>query len=284
LIFLLAALLPCLVWEKNPAPAQTAEICAPAANRIKVPTPSTTFHAQVASATRAPWVIANGWQFLRQPDAQFYYDAPGPAAALAAAEAFSYGVHAAIRTDEQGLAPLGNMLALLKSLPDNNLRPMANIGFLDDGSPESGEFMNLLLRRNLLFKIVKSPDAKLDINVALGTPDYPRAEAANPNLLAEKVRAHLTDEKRLLRIYGSEVVVGRLLGNRDAARLLLINYGAARGAVSGMRIRVLGAYSQQHAVQFDAPLDLRDAGTQDGATEFTVPELKTFAVIDLVSH
>jgi hypothetical protein len=226
-------------------------------------------------------VIANGWQFLRQPDAHFYYDTPGPAAALAATEAFSYGVHAAIRTDEQGLAPLSKMLALLKSLPDDDLRPMANIGFVDDESPESGEFMNLLLRRNLLFKIVKSPDAKLDINVALGAPDYPRAEAANPSLLAEKVRSHLTDEKRLLRIYGSEVVVGRLLGNRDAARLLLINYGAARSPVTAVRIRVLGAYPRQHAVQFDAPLDLEDAGVQDGATEFTLPELKTFAVIDL---
>jgi hypothetical protein len=141
--------------------------------------------------------------------------------------------------------------------------------------------MNLLLRRNLLFKIVKSPDAKLDINVALGAPDYPRAEAANPSLLAEKVRSHLTDEKRLLRIYGSEVVVGRLLGNRDAARLLLINYGAARSPVTAVRIRVLSAYPHRHAVQFDAPLDLEDAGVQDGATEFTLPELKTFAVIDL---
>jgi hypothetical protein len=227
-------------------------------------------------------VIANGWQFLRQPDAQFYYDVPGPAAALAAAEAFSYGMHAAIRTDEQGLGPLGRMLALLKSVAGDGLRPMANIGFIDDGSAESGEFMNLLIRRNLLFKIIKSPDSQLDLTVALGTPDYPRSEAANPSLLAEKVRAHLTDEKRLLRIYGNEVVVGRLLGNGAPARLLLINYGAARGAVSGIRVRVRGIYPHQRAVQFDAPVvTLQDAGVQEGATEFTLPELKTFAVIDL---
>lgn len=280
-LLLAAALLPCLIWDKGPPPSNIP-ICPPAANRIKIPTPATSFRGHIASATRAPWVTSNGWRFLRQPDGNFSYDAPGHAAALAAGEAFSYQVHAGIHTDDQGLGPLGDMLAFLKSLPNEDLRPMVNIGFLDDGSPESGEFMNLLVRRDLLFKVVKSPVPKLDLTVALGTPEYPRSEAANPSLLAEKARAHLTDEKRLLRIYGSEVVIGRLLGNGTAARLLLLNYGAARNAVNGIRVRVLGSYPHQHAVQFGAPaLDLQDVSVQNGATEFTVPELKTFGVIDL---
>jgi hypothetical protein len=134
----------------------------------------------------------------------------------------------------------------------------------------------------LLFRVVQQPDPKLNLNVALGQQDYPRAEAGNPKLLAEKVRAHLGDEKRLLRIYGSEVVIGRLLGGRNAARLFLINYGAARSPVHGLRIRVLGNYQKLHAVQYgDAPCRLTDVLTEPDATEFTLPELGTFAIIDL---
>jgi hypothetical protein len=118
--------------------------------------------------------------------------------------------------------------------------------------------------------------------VALGNPDYPRTEAGNPKLLAEKVRAHLTDEKRLLRIYGSDVVIGRLLGDPHTARLFLINYGAAKSPIHGLRIKVLSSYSKLHAVQYgNSPCYLTDILTGSDATEFTLPELGTFATIDL---
>ena len=235
-----------------------------------------------ASATRAPWVDSNGWRYLRQPDGHFYCDAPGASAALAAAEAFAYGVHAAIHTDNAGFEPLAKMLAFLQTIKDENWPSLVNIGFLDDGSAESGEFMNLLVRRNLLFRVVKQPDSKMDLNVAPGSAEYPKTEAANPSLLAAKVRANLTDEKRLLRIYGSEVVVGRLVGKGSAARLYLINYGASRGPARGLRIRVLGTFNKQEAAQFDSTeTRLQDVSTDAGATEFTLPELKTFGMINL---
>jgi hypothetical protein len=307
LSFLLALLLPCVFWNK---PAESAavlrqahisQICVPAAvanswkgipgisveeidpaRYVKIPAPSITFRRDRASATRAPWVNLNGWRFLRDPQSRFYYEAKGKSAALAAAEAFAYGVRAAIQTDDSGLGPLVTMLEFLKGAGETELPPEANIGFVDDRSPESGEFMNLLVRRNLLFRVVQQPDPKLDLTVRLGTPDYPRTEAGNPSLLAEKVRAHLTDQKRRLRIYGSEMVVGRLLGDKGAARLYLLNYGAERAPVEGLRIRIAGSYAHQHAVQFDAgELKLEDAGVQDGATEFSIPELKTFAIVDL---
>jgi hypothetical protein len=306
-LLIAAVLLPALFWDKGPetvnvlreahishiatsvamaekwktVPGISVDIVDPK-QLIRVLTPSVVFHAEEASATRTPWVNSNGWRFLRQPDGRFYYESPGAAAPLAAAEAFTFSADAVIHTDEAGLGPFGKMLAFLQRVGGEDLPAMVNIGFIDDGSPQSGEFMNLLVRRNLLFRVVKNPDPKLDLTVKLGAPQYPRSEAGNPSLLAEKVRSNLTDEKRLLRLYGSEVVVGRLVGGGNHARLYLLNYAAARAPVEGIRIRILGVYPNQDIVEFDKPNALlMDVSTTSGASEFTVPELKTFAVIQL---
>ncbi len=63
---------------------------------VKLAAPGVQYRANEASATRSPWVNKNGWQFLRQPHGRFYYDAPGLAAALAAAEAFMYQADAVV--------------------------------------------------------------------------------------------------------------------------------------------------------------------------------------------
>jgi hypothetical protein len=260
-------------------PTVSVDTAAPA-QFTKVLTPSVSFRAEEASATRSAWVDSNGWRFLRDPEGRFYYDAPGAAAPLAAAEAFTFGVHAAIHTDEAGILPLSKMLDFLKHESGEDLPALVNIGFIDDGSAASGEFMNLLVRRNLLFRVVKQPDPKLDLNVGLGFPGYPKSEAVNPSLLAEKVRGNLTDEKRLLRIYGSELVVGRLFDNAHTARLCLINYGASKAAVEGIRVRILGTYPKVSVVQYNAPnLHIQDVSTDAAGTEFTLPELKTFAIV-----
>ena len=300
-------LLPTLFWNQGPQSADTLkqagihEISVPASlsaswksvagftvetedssQLIKLPAPGVTIRPMQASATQAPWVDSNGWRFLRQPNGHFSYDAPGPAAALAAAEAFMYNAHAVIHTDEAGLTPLGQMLKFLTRVGDENLPPEVNIAFIDDGTAASGEFMNLLVRRNLLFKVVTSPDKKADLNVALGSPEYPKSEAANPALLAEKVRAHLTDAKRLLRVYGSEVVIGRLVGNGNRARLYLLNYSAAKYPIEGVRIKILGAYSQPRIENYNDPqAGLLDIAKRANAIEFTVPLLKAFAVVNL---
>ena len=52
--------------------------------------------------------------------------------------------------------------------------PIANIGVLDDGSPSLGEVMNLLSRRNLLYRVVTKPDSSLDLNVKVGVGAVPR--------------------------------------------------------------------------------------------------------------
>jgi hypothetical protein len=252
------------------------------AKMVSISGPTIRFRGNVASPSRLPWVTLNGWRYLRHPGAKFYVTATAENAALAAAEAFSYGADAAIKTDDAGIDSLGQMIDFLRNVGESNLPALANLGYIDDGSSESGEFMNLLVRRNLLFKIVSQPDPSFLVNVKIGEPLYPRSEASNPKLLTEKVRAVVTDPMRLIRVYGTDVVIGRLLGNDGSDRLYLINYGGPRHPVPGLRVRVLGEFRSQHAIQFgQSSVSLQDVTIRDGATEFTIAQLSLFAVVDL---
>jgi len=248
----------------------------------KLLAPTVNYRMNEASATNAPWLVANGWRFIRRPEARYYYDVTGKQAALAAAEAFSYGANAMIRTDAAGLKPLAEMLDFLRTIPGESLPPVVDIGYIDDGSGISGEVMNLLVRSNLLFQLVPAPDKRLKLNVKLGDKEYPLADAKNPGTVAHSVRSNLTDEKRSLRIYGSQVVVGRLTGSGAHARLHLLNYAGVNRKVDGIRLRVLGQYPKHQLWLADgAGPELLDYTVDSGATEFTLPELKTYAVVDL---
>jgi hypothetical protein len=306
-MFLLLAALPALFWDgaADTAPALrdagVTQIVVPSARlaswkgvegitaaaadlegATKLLGPTVNYRMNEASATNAPWVMANGWRFIRRPDGRFYYDVPGRQAALAAAEAFCYGANAMIRTDAAGLKPLAEMLGFLRTITGEALPPVADIGYIDDGSGASGEVMNLMVRDNLLFQLVAAPDRRLKVNVKLGTKDYPLEDAKNPGTVAHAVRFHLTDEKRSLRIYGSQVVVGRLTGSGGHARLHLINYAGAARKVDGIRVRVLGQYPKHQLWLADGTgVELLDYSVEQDATEFTLPELKTYAVVDL---
>ncbi len=306
MLFVLAAL-PALFWDGAPdtAPALREagiqQILVPAArlaswkgvpeitaegadpqSAVKVIPPTVNYRMNEASATNAPWIVANGWRFIRRPDGRFYYDVTGRQAALAAAEAYCYGANAMIRTDAAGLKPLAGMLAFLRTITGEPLPPVADIGYIDDGSGASGEVMNLLVRDNLLFQLVAAPDPRLKLNVKLGTKEYPLEQAKNPGTVAHEVRANLTDEKRSVRIYGSQVVVARLTASGDRVRLHLLNYAGANRKVDAIRVRVLGQYAQHHLWLADgAGVELLDYSVEPGATEFTLPELKTYAVVDL---
>src|SRR5258708_29327311 len=117
------------------------------------------------------------------------------------------------------------MLTFLEGLPAADLPAIADLGVVDDGSAITGEVMNLLARRNLLYQVVKAPSATFRLNVAMGSRDYPVADAADPTAFALKIRRQLTDDQRALRAYGSEVVIARLTGGAGRIRLHLINYG-----------------------------------------------------------
>jgi hypothetical protein len=269
---LLAALLPALAT--GPADADA----------VKLPVPKVEYRINEASASRSPWIDANGWQILRAPARHYYYDVPAASVAFAEAEAFMYAAKADIHTETAGAAIFDRMLQFLREIPERgDLPALANIGVIDDGSPETGELMNLLGRRNLLYRVVTAPDPRLDLNIRLGSKEYPKSEAANPSKLAQRIRAELTDEKRLLRVYGSEVVIARMEGTSDRVRIHLLNY--ANRPVTGLRVRVLGSYTDWQVAAFDKPdLKLQDFASADGATEFTVPEMSTYTVIDLSKH
>ncbi len=259
----------------------TVEVADPR-QAIKLTPPRVNYRFDQASASRAPWLDCNGWRFLRQPQGRFYYETAGPQAALAAAEAFAWGVNAMIKTDPAGLKPLGQMLGFLRGIETADLPAVADFGYLDDGSSISGEVMNLMVRYNLLFKLIRAPDRSLKMTVKLGTKDYPMDQAKNPGAMAHIVRANLTDDRRSLRIYGTAVVVGRLTASGDHARVHLINYDGASRKVSGMRVRVTGEYPKHQLAAADSPgEELLDYAVLPGATEFTLPELKMYAVIDL---
>ena len=297
---LLAVLLPTLFWDQ---PAGTADalrkagierlyvpegreaawrkegFAATAFDRtgaIKATVPKVEYRMDVASATSVPWIDANGWQFQRAPARTYFYDVPKGSAALAAAEASTYGVDSSIRAAPGDLQALGEMLRFLGAMGQTQSPPRANIGVIDDGSEAMGEVLNLLARHNLLFQVIPSPDAQYDLTIRLGAGGFTKEDIADPYDFAMKMRRRLTDEKRLVRIYGSNVVLVRLTGTR----VHLLNYG--QSVVRGLRVRVLGDYKQGKLAAFGHPdAALADYSVEDGATEFTIPELGVYAVVDL---
>ena len=294
----LAVLLPTLFWDRPPETADALRkagierLYVPAgreqawrklgfaatafdrAHAVQAVAPKVEYHMDVASATRVPWVDANGWRFEREPGRSFLYDLPAGTAALAAAEASAYGVDAAIRATPEDLASFGQMLKFIGEIDQPRLPVRANIGVTNDGSDTIAEVLNLLARHNLLFHVVPSADPKYDLNIR----NVP--EGANPYDFAMKVRHDLTDEKRLVRIYGSNVVLVRLTGDATQARVYLLNYGSA--AVKGLRVRVLGAYPRGKLAAFGrASAALADYSVEEQATEFTIPDMGTYTVVDL---
>jgi hypothetical protein len=266
-------------WRKlgfRATPVASAEL----ASRETLQVPGITARAGLASPTRSPWVVANGWRFIRMPTAKYAATVPAGKGALAAAEVFAYGADAVLTIDEADLKSVGTMMAFFESLPPFDLPPIADLAVVDDGTALTAEVMNLLSRRNLLYEVVRGPSPKYSINVAVGSSDYPREDAVDPSAFAVKIRSRLTDDARSLRVYGSEVVICRLTGDGKSARLHLINYGGRD--IEGLRVRIRGVYRGGEAYVAGAGLlPLEDRTVADGATEFSLPRLGTYAVVDV---
>jgi hypothetical protein len=306
-LVLLALSLPCVYWTQGIESRATLEaaaitrICvaperadvwraagftvtplsdADLASRESLSAPGITPRAGLASPTRSPWIVSSGWRFTRHPTAKYRYDVPAGKAALAAAEVFAYGADVVFRIDPADLASFGGMLKFLEALPPTDLAAVSDVAIVDDGSAIAGEVMNLLARRNLLFQVVQAPSSRVAINIKIGTPEYPREEAADPSAFAQKIRRQVTDEKRALRVYGSEVVICRLTADGGRARLHLLNYGGRE--IEGLRIRVRGTYGDGEVhVAGAGRLALEDRIVAGGATEFTIPRIATYAAVDV---
>lgn len=250
--------------------------------REKLFVPRTAGRADVASATRRPWIDSNGWRFVRKPAGKFYYDLTEKGAgraALAAAEAFAYQADAILKIDPADLAATGKMLAFLRTLPSASFAPVADIGLIDDGSPATGEVMNLLTRRNLLFRLVPAASPQFRVNIKLGSKEYPMTEASDPSAFAQKVRQQLGDENRSLRIYGTEVVISRLTSDGARAQLHLLNYSGRQ--VDSLRVRLRGKYGKGELKAFGVEAKVEDFVVAEGATEFTIPKMGVYAMIEL---
>jgi hypothetical protein len=262
-----------------------------------VPAPGVRFVANESQATTAPWIDSNGWRFQRGIQKASYSTLPAGSATLAAAEAHAFNVDAILNPDPADVEELGRMLQFLKAHTQPPLPPMANIGVVDDKSPAMSEILNLLTRRNLLFRIVTSPDRSLNLTVQLGTKDFPKESAANPSDFAARVRAKLGDDNRLVRLYGTSTVIARLTGDGKRARLFLLSYGGRRGGgggggggqqrgpqpQTGIRVRVLGRYQPTAVAAYGSPADakLLDVENPGNTTEFTLPSFTTVAIVDL---
>jgi hypothetical protein len=322
---LVGACLAALAWQAAPAPADmpgTARlyVTSVAANLVEqglaapAPTgpdaatfervngPSIRMFNNVAQATTAPWVDANAWRFQRGMKKAYYEKLVAGSAVPAAAEAFAFNVEAILNPDPADIPELGRFLRFLKAQERALLPAMANIGVVDDKSPQMDEVLNMLTRRNLLYRVVSAPDRKLDLTVQLGSKDFPKESAANASDFAARVREKLSDDKRLVRLYGTSTVIAHLTGEGKRAQLYLLSYtrgggrgqgggagrgqqgsGAGGGAGQPIRIRLLGRYQPVKFAAYGAAegAKLTDVENLGNATEFSVPAFTALAIIDL---
>jgi hypothetical protein len=255
-----------------------------------LPAPGVRLVPTVARATNVPWIDTNAYRYRRGLRKANYAQLPAGSATLAAAEAFAFGAEAILNPDPAEIEDLRTMLRFLQAQERPPLPPLVNIGVMDDGSPRMSEVLKMLSRRNLLYRVVSTPDPALDLNVQLGTSDFPTKAAGNPYEFAVLVREKLGDEKRLVRLYGTSTVLAHLTGDGNRARLFLLQYGRGRGRRSttsanpqAMQVRVLGAYQPTGLAAYGSQpgASLSDIQHPDGATEFWVPDFSVCAIVDL---
>jgi hypothetical protein len=252
-----------------------------------VPAPGIRFRANEATATQSPWIDSNAWRFQRGLQKANYEKLPTGSAPLAAAEAFTFGVAAILNPDPADQSELEKMMAFLKAQDAPRMAELANIGVIDDRSPAMDEVLNMLTRRNLLYRVVSAPERGLDLTVRLGTPDFPRESARDPSDFAARVREKLGDEKRLVRLYGSGTTIAHLTGDGKHARLYLLSYGRGRNQTQqDLRIRLLGNYRPAMLAAYGAApnAELADVENLGNAVEFTLPPFRVIAVIDLEAN
>jgi hypothetical protein len=255
----------------------------PPAGYTPVPAPTIDMRMSEASATTVPWIDANGWRFLRGTKKALYEKVPADRSGHAAAEAWAYGVDALVEAADEGRAAFETMVAFLKTTGSATPGPTrANVAIIDTGSEAIAEVLNLLARRNILYRVVRAPDPSAALNIRLGSREWPEKLAEDPNDFAARVRQRITDDKRLVRLFGngSYNVLVHLTGDRTRSRLHLLNYG--RRPARDLRVRVLGAFSEVRLLDStDAKLTATDQLVANGATEFTVPSLAVYAICDL---
>lgn len=232
----------------------------------RLPSPGMRLRMNQASATRSPWVDSNGARYLRGLRARPLVTASENRADLAAFEAYVFGAEAAIAATPKDKPAFDTAIAFLRTLPQDRQPVLADISFFDDGSVEALENMNLLLRRNLQFRV-----AAKDERGAV------KPKAGNPSEFAYEIRKKVGDEKRLLRVYGSEVVIARLEGDAKRRAVHLLNYG--NRTVDGVRVRVAGTWKSIRVHASDGALEANDIVQEGAVTEFSLARVGKYVVV-----
>jgi len=247
-----------------------------------IPAPSVHNVQNVAQATLAPWVDSNAWRFARGLRKASYSQLPAGSAGLAAAEAFTFDASAILNVDQADLAEAERMLRFLNAQEQPRLPVMANIGIIDDGSAGMGELLNMLSRRNLLYRVVARPEKDLDLTVRIGSSDFPKDSTSNPSDFAARVRAKLGDDRRLIRLYGTTTLIAHLTGDGRRARLYLVSYSRNR-TQTDVRVRLVGQYRPVKFAAYGAAPDaaLADVQHPGKTTEFLLPTFSTICIVDL---
>jgi hypothetical protein len=115
-----------------------------------------------------------------------------------------------------------------------------------------------------------------------GTREFPDADASDPEAYALKVRRTLGDDKRSLRLYGTEVVLARLTGDATRRRLHLLNYSGRE--MEGVRVRLLGRWAKPELRVLGEPAaSAEDYRLNERVTEFSLSVMGPYAVVDLAA-
>lgn len=303
MILLFLAIVPGLFWTEGPetapvlAKAGIEEIAVPGnaaawtGTRVratvvdptrleKLDTPAVDYQMSRASATATPWITSNIWRMLRHPGRTYLYEVTGPAIPLAVAEAYSANARAYVQVKSAELPAYSAAVRFIQNAHAEPLPARVNFSLVDDGTDAMEELMNLLVRRNLLFDIASPKEPRKGMVVRVGSPGFTKEMAADPYQFAAIVRSKIGDPKRLVRIYGSDTVIAQLYGDASRSRLHLIQYG--RNPMIGGRVRVAGKYPRVIVSSMgQRVMPAEDIVVDDTGTEFTIPEVRNYAIVDL---
>lgn len=239
----------------------------------KVPPPGVRYRMNMAMATSAPWIDSNIWRYRRGPAQRYLCEVTDKNLPLAMAEAFATGVSLALAVAPEIKPAYERIAAFFQSIPPGPTKPWTNFTVSDDGSPQAGEAMNLMARRNLLYAVGKP---------GRGVVALSREAVRNPHEFVLDTRDRMGDETRLLRLFGSELTIAALAREGNQVRLHLVNYGSR--PVESLRIRIQGRYAASNLrayVYNDAQPRTSDWIEDGGYTEFSLERLPLYAILDL---
>lgn len=233
--------------------------------------PGVRYRMNMASATSSPWVDSNLWRYQRKPQESYLCDTKGKNVVVAMAEGFATGVKLAVQIAPEQNADYDKMLEFLKQIPDGPSTPWVNFTVSEDGSFQAGEVMNMLSRRSISYRVASKGDYALT------------SKMTNAYEAMQDIREKLGDDRRVLRLFGSELTLAVAARNGNRVRVHMVNYG--QRPVEHLRIRVQGVFREANIKAYlygGIASKFTDFESGKDYTEFTLESLGPYGVLDLV--